>query len=102
MKGETVKNIQDASNASDGKEINLVIGTKEIFHTCLDYQRKYFRLKADVESLMLMATGKADECIFLSDDDSINIIAENIRKDKNMLEHIKQNKNGLREESTNS
>lgn len=46
-------------------------------------------LRADVESLMLMATGKDDECILLSDDDSINIIAENIRKDKNMLERIK-------------
>ena len=48
----------------------------------LDWQEKYLNLEADVKSLSLMAIGKA-ESMFLSDNDFVNIIAENIEKMRN-------------------
>lgn len=73
---------------------------KALVAECLYWQEKYINLEADMRALDLMALGKS-ECVFESDNDFVNVIAENIRKDKNMLEHIKRNKNGIREESTN-
>lgn len=73
---------------------------KSLVSECLYWQEKYLNLEEDMRALALMALGKS-ECIFESDNDFVNIIAENIRKDKNMFEYIKRNKNGLREENSN-
>ena len=55
---------------------------KTLVAECLAWQEKYLNLEADVKSLSLMAIGKA-ECMFLSDNDFVNILAENIEKMKN-------------------
>lgn len=55
---------------------------KALVKDCLALQEKYLNLEADVKSLSLMAMGKA-ECIFSSDNDFVNILAENIEKMRN-------------------
>lgn len=55
---------------------------KALAAECLAWQEKYLNLEADVKSLSLMAIGKA-ECMFLSDNDFVNILAENINKMRN-------------------
>lgn len=55
---------------------------KALAAECLDWQEKYLNLEADVKALSLMATGKA-ECMFKSDNDFVNIVAENIEKMRN-------------------
>ena len=52
---------------------------KEFLFACLDWQQKYLNLEADVKTLALMATGQSEN-MFLSNNDFINIIAENIVK----------------------
>ena len=73
---------------------------KALVKDCLDWQEKYLKLEADVKYLSLIAIGKA-ECMFLSDNDFVNIIAENIEKMRN-TQNINQNKYGLREENPDS
>ena len=55
---------------------------KALVKDCLALQEKYLNLEADVKALALMATGKA-ECMFLSDNDFVNIVAENIEEMRN-------------------
>ena len=52
---------------------------KALVKDCLALQEKYLNLEADVKALALMAKGEA-KCIFESDNDFVNIIAENIEK----------------------
>lgn len=55
---------------------------KALVKDCLDWQEKYLNLEADVKALVLMSIGKA-ECMFKSDNDFVNIVAENIEKMRN-------------------
>lgn len=55
---------------------------KALVKDCLALQEKYLNLEADVKALALMAKGEA-KCIFESDNDFVNIVAENIEKMKN-------------------
>ena len=55
---------------------------KALVAECLAWQEKYLNLEADIKSLSLMAIDKA-ECMFLSDNDFVNIVAENIEKMRN-------------------
>lgn len=55
---------------------------KDLVKDCLALQEKYLNLEDDVKALALMATGKA-ECMFESDNDFVNIVAENIEKMRN-------------------
>lgn len=55
---------------------------KSLVKDCLALQEKYLNLEADVKALALMAKGEA-KCIFESDNDFVNIIAENIEKMRN-------------------
>ena len=52
---------------------------KALVRDCLALQEKYLNLEADVKALALMAKGEA-KCIFESDNDFVNIVAENIEK----------------------
>lgn len=52
---------------------------KALAAECLAWQEKYLNLEADVKALALMAKGEA-KCIFESDNDFVNIVAENIEK----------------------
>lgn len=52
---------------------------KALVKDCLALQEKYLNLEADVKALALMAKGEA-KCIFESDNDFVNIVAENIEK----------------------
>ena len=55
---------------------------KALVRDCLALQEKYLNLEADVKALALMAKGEA-KCIFESDNDFVNIVAENIEKMRN-------------------
>lgn len=55
---------------------------KALVKDCLALQEKYLNLEADVKALALMAKGEA-KCIFESDNDFVNIVAENIEKMRN-------------------
>lgn len=55
---------------------------KALVKDCLALQENHLNLEADVKSLSLMAIGKA-ECMFLSDNDFVNILSENIEKMRN-------------------
>lgn len=55
---------------------------RDLVKDCLALQEKYLNLEADVKALALMAIGKA-ECMFESDNDFVNIVAENIEKMRN-------------------
>lgn len=55
---------------------------KDLVAKCLYWQEKYLNLEADVKALALMAKGEA-KCMFESDNDFVNILAENIEKMRN-------------------
>lgn len=55
---------------------------KALVKDCLALQENHLNLEADVKALALMAKGEA-KCIFESDNDFVNIIAENIEKMRN-------------------
>ena len=55
---------------------------KALVKDYLALQEKYLNLEADVKALALMAKGEA-KCIFESDNDFVNIVAENIEKMRN-------------------
>lgn len=55
---------------------------KDLVKDCLALQEKYLNLEADVKALALMAIGQAER-MFESDNDFVNIVAENIEKMRN-------------------
>ena len=63
-------------------------------------QENHLNLEADVKALALMSIGNA-ECMFKSDNDFVNIVAENIEKMRN-TQNINHNKYELREENSDS
>lgn len=55
---------------------------KALVKECLALQEMHLKLEADVKALALMAKGEA-KCIFESDNDFVNIVAENIENMRN-------------------